>query len=114
MKLAIGGVLAILSMCPVARAETSRPFLCWGFVEVTGSSALYDRPGGVEIGKLDPGQTYRMGHEAHEIDGEVWREVGRAEVSMGWARRTDLTKLKAGVRCWLFKESFTERYPPLP
>jgi len=55
-----------------------------------------------------------MGEEAREIDGEVWREVGRAEVSMGWARRTDLTKLNAGVRCLLFKEFFTERYPPLP
>lgn len=61
MKLAMGGVVAILSMCSDARAETSRPFLCWGFVEVTGSSALYDRPGGVEIGKLDPAQRTAWG-----------------------------------------------------
>jgi hypothetical protein len=112
-ELAVGGVVAILSMCSVARAETSRPFLCWEIAEITGSSAIYDRPGGIEIGKLDPGTTYRMGEEAREIDREVWREVGRAEVSIGWVRRTDLTKLKAGVRC-LLKEFFTERYPPLP
>jgi len=48
MKLAIGRFVD---------AEHSRPFLCWGLSEITGSSAIYDWPGGVEIGKLDPGTT---------------------------------------------------------
>src|SRR5262245_25164546 len=108
MKLAVTGLVALLSMCFIARAEPSRPFLCWGFAEITGSNAIYDRPGGEEIGRLDSGTRYLMGEDPREIDGEVWREVRREEITLGWARRKDLTKLRAGVRCLMFKEFFTE------
>ena len=89
MKLAIGTLTVLLSMTAIASAEQAKLFLCWPLSRVTGSSAIYDRPGGIEIGRLDPGATYNMGQEAGEIDGEMWREIGRAEVSMGWVKRTD-------------------------
>jgi|SoiMethySBSTD1v2_1073268.scaffolds.fasta_scaffold4840529_2 hypothetical protein len=49
MKLAIGTLTVLLSMAAVASAEQANPFLCWPLSRVTGSSAIYDRPGGIEI-----------------------------------------------------------------
>jgi hypothetical protein len=112
MRLTVATTLALLSLCVAANAEKQRPFLCWGIAEVTGSGATYDQPGGLEIGRLDPNTTYKLGDEPREFDGEAWWEVGKAEVSLGWVKRKDLTKLNAGVRCSMFKEFFTEVIRP--
>src|SRR5262245_22694225 len=39
MRLAVGTILPLLSICVAANAETQGPFLCWGIGEVAGSSS---------------------------------------------------------------------------
>jgi hypothetical protein len=60
MRLTVATVLALLSLCAPANAEKQRPFLGWGISEVTGSSATYDQPGGLEIGRLIGRRTPRV------------------------------------------------------
>jgi hypothetical protein len=106
MKLATRlGILLLTSSSP-ASAQDALPPNCTGPAGITGGGAIFDAPGGVQIGEGDPSNIY-LWRQRRIIGDETWYELRRDGIVVGWLKATTANSIPIDPECHLAQMRLT-------